>query len=310
MASLRHPNIVQFMAVSTSPPAVITGTAPQPPQPLLPALVTIRHPFAPLCWVTLAPDNFATPAAAEFCSRGSMLDVLRNAQLVEQAAAALTWVRRLSMALDAAKGMLHLHAHSSPIIHRDLKSPNLLVDSAWRVKVRGWVGGWLLRALSVGRPAEVGRRGVSIIWAVSLPQYSLYIPCMPSLSSCPPPPALAPCPQVCDFNLSRWADEVRVRSSTGGGLLNPRWLAPEVLMGHSATAASDVFSFGVVLWELLTWQLPWDSEGKNAFQVRAQHAVVLVSGLAPDCYMWQMSSSKALKLGPLHGSSCHLLPTC
>ena len=26
MASLRHPNIVQFMAVSTSPPAVITGT--------------------------------------------------------------------------------------------------------------------------------------------------------------------------------------------------------------------------------------------------------------------------------------------
>ena len=71
-----------------------------------------------------------------------------------------------------------------------------------------------------------------------------------------------------DFNLSRWADEVGVRSSTGGGLLNPRWLAPEVLTGHSATAASDVFSFGVVLWELLTWQLPWDSEGKNAFQVR------------------------------------------
>ena len=38
-------------------------------------------------------------------------------------------------ALDAAKGMLYLHAHSPPIIHRDLKSANLLVDKHWRVKV-------------------------------------------------------------------------------------------------------------------------------------------------------------------------------
>ena len=31
--------------------------------------------------------------------------------------------------------MLALHAHSPAIIHRDLKSPNLLVDKHWRVKV-------------------------------------------------------------------------------------------------------------------------------------------------------------------------------
>jgi hypothetical protein len=39
-------------------------------------------------------------------------------------------------ALDAAKGMLYLHSHSPPILHRDLKSPNLLVTAHWTVKVR------------------------------------------------------------------------------------------------------------------------------------------------------------------------------
>ena len=30
-----------------------------------------------------------------------------------------------------------------------------------------------------------------------------------------------------------------------------------MLRGERPTAASDLFAFGVVLWELLTWELPW-----------------------------------------------------
>ena len=33
------------------------------------------------------------------------------------------------------QGLLQLHSHRPAILHRDLKSPNLLVDKHWRVKV-------------------------------------------------------------------------------------------------------------------------------------------------------------------------------
>lgn len=45
--------------------------------------------------------------------------------------------------------------------------------------------------------------------------------------------------------------------------------APEVMQGGKPSAASDVYSFGMVLYELLTWTLPWRASPFKASFVAA-----------------------------------------
>lgn len=65
--------------------------------------------------------------------------------------------------------------------------------------------------------------------------------------------------QVCDFNLSRAVEATSILSSMLAA--NPRWLAPEILAGRSYSFSSDIYSFGMILWELLTWRVPWHEYG-------------------------------------------------
>ncbi len=43
---------------------------------------------------------------------------------------------KLKFAIDAARGLIYLHGSNPSILHRDLKSDNLLVTQDWTVKVR------------------------------------------------------------------------------------------------------------------------------------------------------------------------------
>jgi tRNA A-37 threonylcarbamoyl transferase component Bud32 len=67
----------------------------------------------------MEPGNYAL--IVEYMSLGSLYDVLR------QKAVQLTWCDRWSIALQMTKGINHLHTHSKPIIHRDIKSLNVLM---------------------------------------------------------------------------------------------------------------------------------------------------------------------------------------
>lgn len=62
--------------------------------------------------------------------------------------------------------------------------------------------------------------------------------------------------KVADFGLSRMMKRsCLTASSVMGG--TAEWMAPEVLLHGKVTEKSDVFSYGVVLWELATRQVPW-----------------------------------------------------
>ncbi|KAF0887553.1 hypothetical protein E2562_002278 [Oryza meyeriana var. granulata] len=132
----------------------------------------------------------------EFLPRGSLF------RLLQRNNTKLDWRRRVHMALDIARGMNYLHHSSPPIIHRDLKSSNLLVDKNWTVK-------------------------------------------------------------VADFGLSRLKRETFITTKTGKG--TPQWMAPEVLRNEPSDEKSDVYSYGVILWELVTQKIPW--ENLNSMQV-------------------------------------------
>lgn len=90
----------------------------------------LRHPNIVLFMgaVTQRPN---LSIVTEYLSRGSLYRLLHKPGARE----VLDERRRLSMAYDVAKGMNYLHKRNPPVVHRDLKSPNLLVDRKYTVKV-------------------------------------------------------------------------------------------------------------------------------------------------------------------------------
>ncbi|KAF0039063.1 hypothetical protein F2P81_009547 [Scophthalmus maximus] len=107
----------------------------------------------------------------------------------------------VNWAVQIAKGMLYLHSEAIvPVIHRDLKSNNILL----------------------AQPMENE--------------------CMEGVTL-----------KITDFGLAReWHKTTKM--STAGTYA---WMAPEVIKASTFSKGSDVWSYGVLLWELLTGEAPY-----------------------------------------------------
>eukprot|EP01087_Luapelamoeba_hula_P008577 TRINITY_DN2153_c2_g1_i1.p1 TRINITY_DN2153_c2_g1~~TRINITY_DN2153_c2_g1_i1.p1 ORF type:complete len:747 (+),score=124.57 TRINITY_DN2153_c2_g1_i1:301-2541(+) len=145
----------------------------------------LRHPHIVLFMgACLQPPDLCI--ITEWCDKGSLYGLLRSKD-------ELPFESILRMALQTATGLAYLH--SKNVLHRDLKSLNLLVDAYNNIK-------------------------------------------------------------IADFGLSK-TKEVGAQLKTYAG--TPNWMAPEILRTELYTEKADIFSYGMVLWEMLTKRVPHEN---------------------------------------------------
>jgi serine/threonine protein kinase len=61
--------------------------------------------------------------------------------------------------------------------------------------------------------------------------------------------------KICDFGLARYKE--KFQKDNHGKIGTPHWMAPEILRGEKYEEAADVYSFGVILWEMMTGEIPY-----------------------------------------------------
>jgi len=206
---LHHPHVVLLLGISLQLPDEKSFHAHDTPNKDLVAMGTGR--------VSLVMELM--PKGTLFsCLRGNPIKTAEGQSVPEWS---FEFPTLLQMLVDVARGLVFLHNLVPPIIHGDIKSPNVLVADNWLAKI----GDFGLSRISRGKevaanPKKKNKSG-----------------------------------QTQDAEVVTHAS--MIHCITG----SPLWAAPEVLVRKSAPSVeTDIYSFGMVLWEVLhPGELPWCS---------------------------------------------------
>ena len=160
------------------------------------SLVLLYHPYLVLLMGAVA-EPFNLSIVTEYCKGGNLFELLYKKPNIN-----LSWELKKKMLLEIAIGMNYLHTNNPPVLHRDLKSLNILLTN------------------KIENDSDTTDIKIS------------------------------------DFGLSRLYQKSCILT---GQLGTCYWMAPEIIVNKRYSTKVDVYSYGIIIWEVCTRKTPYSS---------------------------------------------------
>ena len=167
------------------------------------SLVLLYHPYLVLLMGAIV-EPFNLSIVTEYCKGGNLFDLLYKRPNIN-----LSWELKKKILLEIAIGMNYLHTNNPPVLHRDLKSLNILLTD------------------KIEKSSDTTDIKIS------------------------------------DFGLSRLYQKSCILT---GHLGTCYWMAPEIIVNKRYSTKVDVYSYGIIIWEVCTRKTPYSCMSQQQVQ--------------------------------------------